>query len=181
MRVGWLVMGILALAPGVARGQAPVVRDVVIDDPNAVPSSKMSGHAGSALATDGSAVAAMLAAQALAKDPLNPWAHYRRAAALSDLQRTDEAVAEYKAAEKAFAGVDERGQSLAIYGRANTLAQAGRCPDAQAVFEQYAKFVEKKDAKGAALARSMAQSCRGSPEPPPPATELLPPASARAR
>src|SRR3954468_20875998 len=107
MRVGWLVMGVLGLAPAVALGQQPVVRDAVVD-PNAPVSSKMSGHAGSALASGSPAEAAVLAGQALSKDSMNAWAHYRRAAALSELHRTDESVAEYKMAEQAFASLDER-------------------------------------------------------------------------
>src|SRR5205814_3998900 len=127
-------------------------------DPHAPPSARMSEHSGNALASGSAAEAALLAGQALKMDTLNAWAHYRRAAALSELHRTDEAVAEYKVAEQSFSAVDDRGQSLAIYGRANTLAQAGRCADAEPVFEQYARFVEKKDPKGAAQARSYAHS-----------------------
>jgi hypothetical protein len=161
MRVGWLVMGFLGLAPSVTLAQSATVRDVVVD-PQAPRSSKMSGHAGNALASGSAGEAAVLAGQALAMDSMNAWAHYRRAAALSELHRTDEAVAEYKLAEQSFTSVDDRGRSLALYGRANTLAQAGRCADAQPVFEQYAKFVEKKDPRSAAQARSYANGCHAS-------------------
>ncbi|HXU83469.1 MAG TPA: hypothetical protein VN914_18885 [Polyangia bacterium] len=164
----------LALAPGVGWAQQTTVVRELVGDPDVKPSTKMSGHAGSALASGAPAQAAILAEQALGKDGMNPWAHYRRAAALSDLHRTDEAVAEYKVAEQAFAGVDERGQSLALYGRANTLAQAGRCGEAQPVFEQYARLVEKKDAKGAAQAREMASGCHGSAPEPPTASKTAP-------
>jgi tetratricopeptide (TPR) repeat protein len=165
MKVGWLVMGALALAPGVGWAQQTTVVRELVGDPDVKPSTKMSGHAGSALASGDPAEAAVLAGQALKKDGMNPWAHYRRAAALSDLHRTDEAVAEYKVAEQAFGGVDERGRSLAMYGRANTLAQAGRCAEAQPVFEQYARLVENKDSKGAAQARANASACHeASPE-----------------
>jgi len=183
MRVGWMVGCVLALAGGVAQAQNNVpqaqnkvppaqsntVTTVTIDrsgDSTVDRASRMSGHAGSALVSRGSAEAAILAEQALEKDRFNPWAHYRRAAALSDQRRTDEAVAAYKAAEDAFEGVDERGKSLALYGRAFTLGEAGRCAEAQPVYEQYARSVERRDAKGAAQARSMAQSCQPStPEP----------------
>lgn len=170
MRVGWLVGCVLALAGGVAQAQEKTVTTVTIDrSGDSMPdrAMRMSGHAGSALAAKGSAEAAILAEQALEKDRLNPWAHYRRAAALSDQRRTDEAVAAYKVAEAAFEkDADERGRSLAIYGRAFTLAQAGRCADAQPVYEQYVRLVEKRDAKGAAMARSQSESCRPSePEP----------------
>jgi hypothetical protein len=127
----------------------------------------MSEHAARALASGLPGDAAVLAGQALSLDSMNAWGHYRRAAALGELHRTDEAVAEFKLAEQSFASIDERGQSLAIYGRANTLSQAGRCAEAQAGFEQYARFVEKKDPKGAALARSYATACHPSSEPAP--------------
>jgi tetratricopeptide (TPR) repeat protein len=167
MRVGWLAGCGLALAGGVAQAQnaAQTQTTVTIDrgmDGSTNRSDRMSGHAGSSLASGGPAQAALLAKQALEKDQFNPWAHYRRAAALSDLKRTDEAVAAYKAAEEAFTGRDDRGKSLAIYGRAFTLAQAGRCTEAQPAFEQYAQFVESKDPKGASQARSYAHSCRQS-------------------
>ena len=177
MRVGWLAGCVLGLAGGVAQAQTapqstavtqtqtPTTETVTIDrgnEPTVAPASKMSGHAGSWLASGAAAQAAVLAEQSLDKDRFNPWAHYRRAAALSDLHRTDEAVAEYKVAEDAFGAVDERGKSLAMYGRAFTLAQAGRCKEARPVYEQYALFVEKHDAKGAAQARSYAQSCQAS-------------------
>jgi len=149
--------------------QTQTVTTVTIDRgsvPVEAPARRMSGHAGSALASGGSAQAAILAEQALDKDGFNPWAHYRRAAALSEQHRTDEAVAEYKVAEEAFAGVDERGRSLAIYGRAFTLDQAGRCGEARPAYEQYARLVEKRDAKGAAQARQYAERCQASaPEP----------------
>jgi hypothetical protein len=178
MKVGWLVAGVLGFAGGIAQAQtAPppagtqtqsqTQTTVTIDrepEPAGRPSKKMSGHAGSSLASGNAGQAAVLAEQALDKDGFNPWAHYRRAAALSELHRTDEAVAEYKVAEEAFAGVDERGKSLAMYGRAFTLAQAGRCTEARPVYEQYARLVEKRDAKGAAQARNYSAGCEPSAE-----------------
>jgi hypothetical protein len=176
MRVGWLVGCVLGVA-GAAQAQQTVTTVTIerAGEKVVAPSSKMSGHAGSALASGGSAEAAMLAEQALDKDGFNPWAHYRRAAALSDQRRTDEAVAEYKIAEQAFTGVDDRGKSLALYGRAFTLAEAGRCADARPVYEEYARFVEKRDAKGAAQARSNAQSCQSTASAPEQTARTEPP------
>jgi len=159
MRVGWLVIGVLGLMPRVAEAQT-ATRDA--PDPAPARASKMSSHAGNALASGSPAQAAVLASQALGMDTLNAWAHYRRAAALGELHRTDEAVKEFKVAEQAFAAMDERGQSLSIYGRAHVLAEAGRCGEAGQVFEQYARFVEKNDPKGAAQARSYASCCHNS-------------------
>jgi hypothetical protein len=158
----WLTVGVgawLGLGGAVARAQT---RTTVIKegDAPATHSTKMSGHAGSALASGAAAEAAVLAEQAMTKDGANGWAHYRRAAALSELHRTDEAVTEYKAAEHDFGDSDRRGRSLAIYGRAHALAEAGRCGEARPVFEEYARFVEKGDPKSADQARAYAQSCR---------------------
>src|SRR5688572_12921577 len=127
MRVGWLAAGVLGLASGVAQAQQAqqaqkpqqeqqaqqTVTTVTIERAEKVvtPAAKMAGHAASALVSGGSAEAGILAEQALDKDRFNPWAHYRRAAALSDQRRTDEAVAAYKVAEDAFTGVDDRGKS----------------------------------------------------------------------
>jgi hypothetical protein len=71
MRVGWLVIGVLGIVPSVAWGQS-TTRDVV-DDPHAPRASKMSGHAGAALASGEPSEAAILAGQALKMDTLNPW------------------------------------------------------------------------------------------------------------
>ncbi len=158
MKLQWFGLGVLVLAGGVARAQTPGGNDAA--GAPAPRATQMSGYAGHALADGQSAAAAVLANQALRADPLNAWAHYRRAGALSDLHRVDEAVAEFKAAEGLFGGADERGQSLAIYGRANALARAERCAEAKPAFEEYARFVEKKDPQSAALARGYARDCR---------------------
>jgi tetratricopeptide (TPR) repeat protein len=180
MKVGWLVMLVVALVNGAARAQSapsqaaqpqaqsaqpqaqsapPPAQVRESADRSATGSTKMSGHAANALAEGSSAQAAVLAEQALASDALNPWAHYRRAAALSDLHRTEEAVEEFKQAEQSFSATDVRGQSLALYGHANTLAQAGHCKEARPIFEKYASLVEAKDPGSAAQARSYARDC----------------------
>jgi hypothetical protein len=162
LRVGQTLTLALVLAGGGAHAQSTQAQSTKVHeagDANAASSTKMSGHAANALAAGRTAEAAVLAEQATSGDGLNPWGHYRRAAALSDLHRTDEAIEEFKLAEQAFSAVDARGQSLALYGRANTLAQAGRCKDARPVFEEYAKLVEPKDPTSAAQARTYARDC----------------------
>jgi tetratricopeptide (TPR) repeat protein len=110
----------------------------------------------------GDAVAALARAdEAVIQDPRNAWAHYNRAAALAELRKVDEAVKAYDLAAERFGDGDRWGKSVAIWGKAHLLYRAGRCPDAAAVFAQYARTVEAVDPPSAALARSRSASCHG--------------------
>jgi tetratricopeptide (TPR) repeat protein len=100
-----------------------------------------------------------MADQAIAADDKNPWAHYDRASALADMRRVEEAVAEFRAAEARFPAADPWGRSVAMYGRANLLAQTGSCAQAVAAYEEYARFVERAAPKDAAMAREYAAAC----------------------
>ncbi len=102
-----------------------------------------------------------LADQALAASPNNAWAHYDRAVALHHLGQIDESVKAYDEAERRFVATkDVVGRGLAVYGRAHTLAAAGRCTDANAAYAEYASLVQKSDPKGADMAREYARSCK---------------------
>jgi tetratricopeptide (TPR) repeat protein len=105
-------------------------------------------------------VALKMADQAIAADPQNPWSHYDRAAALSDLGRTDEAVAQYEVAQRSFSTQDAWGKSIAMYGKANALSRVGRCDEAKPAYEAYASFVERSDPGAAGLARRYAADCQ---------------------
>jgi hypothetical protein len=104
-----------------------------------------------------------LAERSIAADGNNPWAHYDRAAALADLRRVDESIAEFKAAEARFSAADPWGKSVAMYGRANLLEQTRACAQAAVAFEEYASFVERLDRGAAAMARQHAASCQSTP------------------
>jgi tetratricopeptide (TPR) repeat protein len=147
---------------------------------NAVPWSRLSSE----LATR-SAKAAMagdpqdslaLAEQAIQLTPQAPWPYYSKGMALARLGQTDAAVSALSAAELRFSTGDAWGRSVAIYGRANTLARAGRCAEARQAFEQYARFVEERAPSAAALARRYATECRapGTPPTPEPQEEAAP-------
>lgn len=148
---------------------------------NAVPWSRQSSE----LATR-SAKAAMegnpqeslaLAQQAIQAGPQDPWPYYNKGMALARLGQTDAAVSALSAAEQRFSTADPWGRSVAIYGRANTLAGAGRCAEARQAFEQYARFVEERAPDSAALARRYAADCRAPATPPahePPASPSTP-------
>lgn len=137
---------------------------------NAVPWSRQSGE----LATK-SARAAMrgdpqqslaLAEQAIQLGPQDPWPYYNKGMALARLGQTDAAVSALSTAELRFSTADPWGRSVAIYGRAHTLAGAGRCAEARQAFDQYARFVEEKAPASAVLARRYAAECRAPAVPP---------------
>jgi tetratricopeptide (TPR) repeat protein len=102
-----------------------------------------------------------LADQALASSPDNPWAYYDRAVALHHLGQVDDSVRAYGDAERRFAATkDAAGQGISVYGRAHTLAGAGRCGDANSAYNEYAALVRKTDPKGADMALEYARECK---------------------
>jgi Flp pilus assembly protein TadD len=108
-----------------------------------------------------------LANQAIRADPRDPWPYYNKGMALAELGETDAAIAALFAAEKHFAPTDRWARSVAIYGRAHALSQAGRCVEARQAFEEYASFVGKDDPLGATIARRYAADCRAPASPAP--------------
>ena len=51
------------------------------------------------------------------------------------------------------------GESIAVFGRAHTLAAAGRCDEAKKAFGEYISLVQG-DADATALAQRYSQDCR---------------------
>jgi hypothetical protein len=152
-----LVVVLMTFWAGAAGAQlAPPRRPV---DPGSPRSDQYSGSAAQALVRGLPQDALRLADTAVATDPANPWGHYDRGAALTSLGRTDEAVAAFRDAQRTFTAQDPWGLSIAIYGRANALARAGRCPEAQTAFEEYATYVARVDPRAATLAREYARDC----------------------
>jgi tetratricopeptide (TPR) repeat protein len=115
-----------------------------------------------------------LAQQAIQLSPQDPWPYYNKGMALARLGQTDAAVSALSAAEQRFSNADPWGRSVAIYGRAHTLAGAGRCAEARQAFEQYARFVEGPAPSSAALARRYATDCGTRATPPVPASPPTP-------
>jgi len=94
--------------------------------------------------------------------PTGAWLDYERAAAFSGLRRTDEAVEVFKRAELRFRDAgDDAGHSVAIWGRARALYQAGRCAEARSAYEEYAAFVRQADPGAAEMALATSDTCRG--------------------
>ena len=130
---------------------------------NAVPWGRQSSElatrsAKAAMAGDPQA-SLSLAEQAIQATPQAPWPYYSKGMALARLGQTDAAVSALSAAELRFSTADPWGRSVAIYGRAHTLAAAGRCAEARQAFEQYASFVEERAPNSAVMARRYATEC----------------------
>ena len=145
---------------------------------NAVPWNRQASELASRsaqAAIDGNAQESLaLAQKAIQLSPQDPWPHYNKGMALARLGQTDAAISALSAAELRFSTVDPWGRSVAIYGRANTLAGAGRCAEARQAFEQYASFVEQRAPHSAALARRYATECRAPATPPAPESQEAP-------
>jgi tetratricopeptide (TPR) repeat protein len=88
------------------------------------------------------------------------WVDYNRAVALAAESRTDEALSAYDEAARRFVGRDPHAVTLALYGRARALDQAGRCADAKREYQAYAEMVRATDPRAAALATTYAAACR---------------------
>jgi Flp pilus assembly protein TadD len=156
MKVTWVAMLSLGMA-NLAHAQLAPQRSSV--DPGTAQSSALASEAAEQLVRGRPNDALQVANNAVAADARNPWAHYDKAAALVNVGRLDEGVAEFRVAQNSFSASDPWGRSVAIYGRANALAQAGRCDEARPAFEEYAAFVEPSDPRSAALARGYAGNC----------------------
>jgi tetratricopeptide (TPR) repeat protein len=122
--------------------------------------------------------AVLLANQGIQADRDDPWPYYNKGMALGTLGQVNAAVAALSEAERRFSATDLWGRSVAIFGRAHTLSQAGRCAEAREAFEQYAALVQSHSADDAELARRYATHCH--PAPPAPAASAAPAAPAAA-
>jgi tetratricopeptide (TPR) repeat protein len=103
--------------------------------------------------------------------PNDPFAHLTRAAALAGTGDTAEALLAYAHAEALYAR-DPHGRSLAVYGRARVLESAGRCGEARAEYERYARLVEASDPASATMARSYGAACKTPTAPAPELTAI---------
>ncbi len=98
-----------------------------------------------------------VADQVIRKDPSHGWGYYLRADALTSLHRVDEAVASFQEAERRFPASEAWEKSIAIWGQANALKEAGRCREAGPIYARYAALVQPRDPDGAAMGREYAQ------------------------
>lgn len=164
----WTAMGALGLliftgAAAHAQGAAPPRN--VNAEPSTPASAELSTRAATADMAGNPQQAVALADSAIRADPKDPWPYYNKGMALARVGETDGALAAFVAAEQHFAPTDRWGRSVAVFGRAHTLAMAGRCTEAQQAFDEYAAL--NPDAPNAAsLGQRYAADCRASTPPP---------------
>jgi len=171
MRWRWWMVTALGIGLSVQAARADELhapRNVNVE-PTTPQSSNLGSRAAIADIQGNPRQAVALADQAIRADGHNPWPHYNKGMALAELGETDAAIASLYAAEQRFVPADRWGKSIAIYGRAHALSQAGRCTEAVQAFAEYASFVGKDDPQAAYLARRYAMDCKAptSLSPPP--------------
>ena len=105
-----------------------------------------------------------LADEAIRANPRDPWPYYDKGMALARVGEINGALAALLAAEQHFAPGDQWGRSVAVFGRAHTLAEAGRCDEARAAFQEYMSIV-RGNPDAVALASRYSRDCRP-PAPP---------------
>ena len=89
------------------------------------------------------------------------WSRYQEAVGLQKQGRTDAALSSYRDAESYFSkSGDKHGSSVAIYGRAHALDEAGRCDEAREAYHQYADLMKPTNPHAAELAIGYAHECQ---------------------
>lgn len=172
MRRLWLVgVGALGTALIAFGGDASAVQlrapQNVQGTPASPESAQLASRSAAARALGQLDAALVLAEQGIQADADDPWPYYNKAMALAELGRVDEAAAAFREAERRYFPGDLWGRSVAVYGRANTYAQAGRCAEANRAYADYASLVWDYDQKSVDLVRRYAAECRGRVSPPP--------------
>jgi tetratricopeptide (TPR) repeat protein len=141
-------------------------------EPSTPRSAQLASRAASAEIAGDPQAALQLAEKAVAANPRDPWGYYAKGDALASLGKVDDAVKALGLAEEHFALSDLWGRSVAIYGRAQALAEVNRCAEARGEFLRYAAFVRERDPQSADIAIRVAADCRvwgeTSPTQPPP-------------
>jgi tetratricopeptide (TPR) repeat protein len=93
--------------------------------------------------------------------PTAAWLDYDRAAAFTGLARTDEAVETFRRAELRFGEENDLlGTSVAIWGRARALDEAGRCDEARRAYAQYEALERMRDPRAAEMAAAYSGACK---------------------
>jgi Flp pilus assembly protein TadD len=110
--------------------------------------------------------ASSLADRAMSADPRDPWSYYDKGMALARMGDVSGGARMLFVAQQRFAPSDVWGRSVAVFGRAHILAEAGRCDEARAAYREYIALV-RGDPDAVALARRLSREC----QPIPPATE----------
>jgi tetratricopeptide (TPR) repeat protein len=129
-------------------------------EPTTPKSAALTSRAASAEMAGNPQAALKLAERAIAANPHDPWGYYDKAMALARVGQLDKALESFVAAEQRYSAADRWGKSVAIYGRAHALSEAGRCGEAKQTFSVYASLIREQDPKSADLATKYGTECR---------------------
>jgi tetratricopeptide (TPR) repeat protein len=167
----WMTIGVLGLlcggvagAPSAARADEAKPPLNVKAEPSTPASAELSSRAASADMSGNAQYAVSLADRAIRADPKDPWPYYNKAMALAQEGEVDGALAAFVAAEQHFSPTDRWGRSVAAFGRAHTLAMAGRCAEARQAFAAYAAL-NGDDPTAAKMANRYSSDCEASAPP----------------
>jgi tetratricopeptide (TPR) repeat protein len=161
MKVNHVIVALGILAGGrAAWADAPQPPKNVDVEPTTPKAAALTSRAASAEMAGDPQAALKLADRAIAANPRDPWGYYDRAMALSRVGQLDRALESFVAAERRYAANDRWGKSVAIYGRAHALSEAGRCGEAKQTFGVYASLVREQDPRSANLATRYGAECR---------------------
>jgi tetratricopeptide (TPR) repeat protein len=173
MRGSWVLVAVVALVAGrEARAEGLRAPQNINAEPGNRQSAELATRAALAQMNGNAGGAVVLANQGIRADPDDPWPYYNKGMALGTLGQVNAAVAALSEAERRFSTTDLWGRSVAIFGRAHTLSQAGRCAESREAFEQYASLVQSHSADDAEMARRYATHCHAAP--PAPAASAAP-------
>jgi hypothetical protein len=128
-------------------------------EPSTPASAELSSRSATAEMKGDPQDALKLADQGIRADAKDPWPYYDKGMALARVGETNGALAALLAAEQHFSPSDRWGRSVAVFGRAHTLAEAGRCEEARAAFQEYMSLV-RGDPEAVALASRYSRDCR---------------------
>jgi tetratricopeptide (TPR) repeat protein len=93
--------------------------------------------------------------------PTGAWLDYDRGEALTGVGRTDEAIEVFRKAALRFQSAgDDLGRSVAIWGGARALDEAGRCPEARKAYKEFEAYARPRDQRAADMAAAYAGTCR---------------------
>jgi Tfp pilus assembly protein PilF len=166
IRISTIISGLLVFAPAASANPPEAPKNVTVE-PSTAKSAELSTRAATAQMNGNPQAALHLADRAIAANPRDPWPHYDRAMALASIGEIDKALESFATAEQSYAASDRWGKSVAIYGRAHAISQAGRCDEARQAFLSYASLIREQDPKSAAMADRYAAECRPTAPPRP--------------
>jgi Flp pilus assembly protein TadD len=173
--MGAMGLVLAAGAAGSPRADEPKAPPSMKAEPSTPVSAELSSRAATAEISGNAQYALSLADRAIRADPKDPWAHYDKGMALAQMGEVNGAVASLFAAQQHFQPSDVRGRSVAVFGRAHVLAQAGRCDEAAAAYREYMALI-RGNTEDVARAQRYINDCRA-PTPSPGAQSPSPPAA----